>query len=291
MNPSLLTRLASGSLAALCAFMPMACNTDGDDGGPSASDLFMAFVSIDREAKTVRTVSEDWNCDTDPPTMTKDTVTTHYRIEGGKLKIWDEDDCDMIVFSGTVNDLVGRWETTIANNYELSPDAPTSCLESSGGEDDLTALLAYDNFKMTLDITEQGARATYEGTFCGARMNAASLMGFTDAQGASEMFTVSKLQCMLVEGMRKSDEKPIKVTSSNSGSQVTTKVEFNGKTCSYVSADLLRSSGAQACSGIFDFEAYFAYLQCLSEAGLSPDGGDWEEELESVRLPGLTFAH
>ncbi len=73
MNPFLFSRIIAGSLAALCAFMPMACNTDGDDGDPGASDLFMAFVSIDRDAKTVRTVSEDWNCDTDPPTMTKDT--------------------------------------------------------------------------------------------------------------------------------------------------------------------------------------------------------------------------
>lgn len=269
----------------------MACNTGDDEGGPGASQLFMAFASIDRDAKTVRAVSEDWDCDTAPPTLTKDTTTLQYRIEGGKLKLWSEDDCDIIVFSGTGNDLVGRWETTIANNYELNPDAPTSCLESRGGEDDLTGLLAYDNFKMTLDITEQGARATYEGTFCGARMNAVSLMGFSDAEGASETFTVSKMQCALVEGMRKSDEKPIKVTSSNSGNQVTTQVEFNGKTCSYVSADLLRSSGAQACSGIFDFEAYFAYLQCLSEAGLSPEGGDLQEGLENVRLPGLTFVH
>lgn len=275
------SRIIGGSLAALCAFLPMACNT-GSDEGAGGSGLFMAFVSIDRETQTVRTISEDWNCDTDPPTLTKDTVTTHYRIEDGKLKIWDEGECEMLVYTGTSTDLVGRWETTLMNNMETNPDAGEECADITG-EDDFMSALAYENFKMTLDITEQGAKATYQGSYCGARLNAAMLMDVKDAQGTSEAFTVSKFDCALVEGKRKADEKPIKVSSSQSGNLVTLKVEFNGKTCSYSAQDLLSAAGGEACSGFFDFEAYFNYMQCLEDAGLDANGGVLEKGAVGVK--------
>jgi len=267
----------------MALILPMACSSS--DSGEEGGNGFQPFLKIDRDAKTVTVVSESWDCNEDGTGVkTLDTSLTRYAISGGKLMLWEDGECEATVFSGSSTDIVGKWVNTDGMQSVLAPDASEDCELDTV---DYGGLSPFQNWKWTMEITEKGANVSYTGDYCPARLVATMFLGATSDAGESETFDLTTLQCGLVEGKRKSDQKPVKVTSTGSGNSSKVTVTFDGETCqgNFPSPDL---NDANPCDDSDFDESLTSFYQCVYGSGLFPDFGFEGESLKKSMVRPVT---
>jgi hypothetical protein len=104
----------------------------GDVGLPFGGTAQVKVIAIDRDKKLLITESVEASCDSDVVVHDTTRDTSNYAIRGGYLWTWETGDCTGQAFTGTSNDIVGKW--TLGNpDADLPADLKTGCTPDTSG--------------------------------------------------------------------------------------------------------------------------------------------------------------
>lgn len=175
MRCSFLSAILSGLSLAACMG-----GGDGESGDFSFSGK-MDVLSIDRQARVITSVATTTECDDGISTSVSDTSVDHYAIAGGKLILWDEEECTAMTLTGSSKDIVGTWkgsgidmESAIPAEYRPAACPATLPVDSSDAD-------MFADAAVTYTVSEQSIAFTGTGTMCLVEDMAAEMIdnGFT----------------------------------------------------------------------------------------------------------------
>jgi hypothetical protein len=242
-------------LPMLSVLVVAACTGGGD--GESDKLTFsgkMAVLSIDRQAHVITTVTTSTECEDGTSMTESDTSMDHYAIAGGKLIMWDEEDCTATTLTGSSNDIVGTWkgngiemESAIPAEYRPAGCPATLPVDSSDAD-------VFADAAVTYTVSEKSIEITGSGTVCLIDEMAADLVdnGFS---------LVSKTCSDAV--LKDPAGRQMAVKTSMATNRMSISVDYRGAKCGF-DTDMAIPGNAIDCAK--QKAAMESYIQCLQGA-------------------------
>jgi hypothetical protein len=210
----------------------------GDGGGGDGAFVLegdIKVTNINRTEMTMTTEATTYECEDGQLITEIDTTQNSYRIQDGKVVIWNEEDCTAMTLTGTSSDIAGTWKGTGLEMEDSIPaNIPHTCIYTPDpdGSDSL-----FDDLSVTYTVTASNIHMRATGTVCMGPMVAELLL--SQMPGATLVSQTCSEATVSVPTVGN-----VSMRGSVSGRKMVMTVTYNGKSCSL--ENTLSAPGAAA---------------------------------------------